>query len=173
MLKEGCAADLSGTSLATSRVQGPIPSRVPCCALLFCMTLCAPRPLRQGVLTSGHLFAVEHVCFLWVFMGVLLAVQHINLREGNFPVVHWLINLCLHMQLHWTSCSVGAVLRCLFLIFLLLFFFHSSIVQASGSSDSQHTCPACKCLKGAFQTLGPFPIFFTLQVFHGAAGLQK
>lgn len=143
-----------------------------CAVVLYCL-VCSSSTAWQSVLTSGHLFAVEHVYFLCVFMCVLLAVQHINLREGNFPVAHWLISLCLYIQLHWTSCSVGAVFRYLFLMFLLLFFFHSSVIQASGSSDSQHTCPACKYLKGSYQTLGPFSIFFTLQIFHGAAGLQK
>ena len=144
---------------------------VPCCVQLFCTTLCthSSSTVWQGVLTSGHLVAVEHVYFLCVFMCVLLAVQHINLREGNFPVAHWLISLCLYIQLHWTSCSVEAVFRYLFLMFLLLFFFfHSFIIQTSGSSDSQHTCPACKYLKGSFQTLGPFllssPFKFSMEL---------
>lgn len=182
---EGCTANLSGTSLATLRVQGPILtcgtrqvarelsevchavcscSVLPCVLLIHCL---AERAHKWASVCCGAcLFPLcVHV--------VLLAVQHINLREGNFPVAHWLISLCLYIQLHWTSCSVGAVFRYLFLMFLLLFFFHSSVIQASGSSDSQHTCPACKYLKGSYQTLGPFSIFFTLQIFHGAAGLQK
>lgn len=167
-------SNFSGTSLATLRVQGliltcgtsqGIVGSVLCCVQLFCTTLCAPHPL------SGRV--CSRVGILCVFMCVLLAAQHINLREGNFQVAHWLINLCLYIQLHWTNCSVGAVFRYVFLMFLLLFFFRSFVVQASGSSDSQHTCSACEYLKGSFQILGPFPIFFALQIFHGAAGVQK
>lgn len=77
-------------------------------------------PVWQGIPTS------EHVYLLCVFLCVLLDVQRINLREWNFPVAHELINLCLYIQLHWTSYSVGTVFSSSSLCFYCLGFFFST-----------------------------------------------
>lgn len=80
---------------------GMLPGNDRNCAVLRAGILyylvCSSSSVWQSVLTSGHLFAVEHVYFLCVFMCVLLAVQHVNLREGDFPAAHWLINLYLYI----------------------------------------------------------------------------
>jgi len=113
------------------RLPGNCWKRATLCVVVLCYLVCSSPAVWQGVLTSGHLLVEEHVCFLRGFTCVLLTVEDVNLRERDFPVVHLLINLCLYIQLHWTSCSAGAVSRYLFLMFLMLFF-HSSTVQASG-----------------------------------------
>lgn len=53
------------------------------CAVVLYYLVCSSSVVWQGVLASGHLFAVEHVYFLCVFMCVLLAVQHTNFRDSS------------------------------------------------------------------------------------------